>query len=624
MKTFILFFLGFFINYLLNSQNIILFEDFESTSNGYLPTGWTKIQENNADGWITGNNLSSNYFVVPAHSVYVASNDDACNCNSLRNMLITPVLDFSGYSKVLLSFDRFFTCRYGDDVSIEVSVDGGQSWTIVKTLSPNEDWTKEYVDLSQFVGNNNVLIAFCYTDNGYWASGCAIDNVKIIEPTNSNYIFYSNRFYPYVCANDSFKAVFSFVNLSVDNVNSISVEYYLSDTNIFSENFSGFSLSLLDTFKFDQSFFLDSPGIYNFKAIISEVNGSNGFYCDTVLFNVYVLNNCYHSNVLLEENTATWCGFCPEGDYFLDSLTNFFYGRVFPVSVHYGDVLSFDNGNSLINSYFYTFPSLMINRWKFDDEPYVFVTNRYEWFDLVEAQLNNVSPFKIILDGDFDYNNRIFTLHAFYIANGELNGDFSVNLYVVEKGIDASGNANLSQVNSYNNIPSSHFYMQGDTLTEYYHKYVLRYLSGGVWGYSGFIPDTMHFGDTVYANFVVDAPLSWNENNLLFYTIVEKVGENSIYDRNIVAVESIKVIDNIVQNKIYNKIRIYPNPARNMLYVKTLKKIKTAIAYNVEGTAYNLVVKNNVIDISQLTFGFYILKAKTFNNEILIGKFVKR
>jgi len=620
----IVFFILFFWGLWAHSQSIILSENFENTNDGYLPDGWTKIQENGSDGWVTGNNLASNYFQVPPHSKYAATNDDECNCNSSRNMLITPVIDLTGYTAVVLRFDRYFTRRYGDDVSVEVSTDGGATWGVLKNLQPDEDWKTEYVDLSPYGGISNVLVAFCYTDNGYWASGCAVDNVEIFQPSTASYRFFTHRFYPFVCAGDSFYIRFSLVNLSISEVTGFDVDYYLEGMSLISKSYGSMNLSLLDTFDFEESFYLQNPGIYHFMAVVTAVNGTSPVTCDTVDFTVYAMSHCGHANVLLEENTATWCGFCPEGDFYLDSLSHVYYGRVFPVSVHYGDVLSFDDGNKLINSYFYTYPTLMINRWKFDTEPYIFVSNRYGWFTRVEEQLAQVAPFRINLTGEYDAGNRIYSLHADYIANGELTGKFSVNLYVVESDIDASGYPALYQVNAYNNIPSSHFYMEGDTLTDYHHRYVLRFLSGGIWGYSGIIPDTMHYGDTASADFVVIVPSDWNENRLLVYAVVEFTGENSVYDRNIVAISGTPVVSGSVWRYYDEQVKVYPNPVNDKLHIVWSGRIKSAFAYGIDGKTYGLNIKNSVVDVSDLGSGFYLLVATTESGKVLRCKFVKK
>jgi len=539
-------------------------------------------------------------------------------------MLITPALDLTGYTSVLLKFDRYFTHRYGDAVTVEASTNGGSSWTTIKELLPNEDWTTEYVDLSAFAGNSNVLVAFCYTDNGYWASGAAVDDVEIYQPSGFMYSLFYKNFYPFVCAGEPFNIELAFVNLSSSAVTSFDVDYYLSGTPVISKSYSGMNLTLLDTFNFEQGFYLQNPGIYDFSAVITSTNSSEPVNCDTVRFRVFALNECKQAGVLLEENTATWCGYCPEGDYFLDSIKNVFWGSVYPVSIHYGDALSFDDGNKLINAYFYTYPTLMINRWKYDEEPYVFIPNMYDWQTFVEGQLNRKAPFDIQLTGDYDEANRIFSLHADYIANGNLTGNYSVNLYVVEEEISAEGNSNLYQANSYDNISSSHFYGAGNPIQDYTHKFVLRYLYGGVWGYSGIIPDTMEYGDVAGADFVVIVPSGWNEDKLLVYAVVEFTGENSVYDRNIVAVSGLKMVNSNETLGLGNRMKIFPNPADKYICVLDDIMVVDAMAYDVSGKTINLSVHSNIIDVSNLQNGVYILVLEDRNGGKYFSKFVKK
>src|SRR5690606_38143005 len=47
------------------SAPTLLSEDFES---GALPAGWTATS--NGEGWLFGSNLGSDYFEIPAHTIY--------------------------------------------------------------------------------------------------------------------------------------------------------------------------------------------------------------------------------------------------------------------------------------------------------------------------------------------------------------------------------------------------------------------------------------------------------------------------------------------------------------------------------------------------------------------------
>jgi hypothetical protein len=68
-------------------------ENFEGVTAPGLPAGWTAtpVPTLQKQGWKTGTNLQSKYFPIPAHSIYMAVNDDTCNCNQANMLVYTPV-----------------------------------------------------------------------------------------------------------------------------------------------------------------------------------------------------------------------------------------------------------------------------------------------------------------------------------------------------------------------------------------------------------------------------------------------------------------------------------------------------------------------------------------------------
>jgi hypothetical protein len=102
--------------------------------------------------------------------------------------LITPSLNLSGiYNGVSLSF-HWYTCYYTTifkryvEFNISISVDGGTNWTTIWSFDdmdvgmppdPFTDWTwyesnyldKKPIDLTDYIGENDVKIAFQYSSN---------------------------------------------------------------------------------------------------------------------------------------------------------------------------------------------------------------------------------------------------------------------------------------------------------------------------------------------------------------------------------------------------------------------------------------------------------------------------
>ena len=152
-------------------------EDFEG---GVIPDSW--VVNTNGNGWYVSENASSNWWSIPGHTYYAVSNDDGYNGqdtpdNDGNDYLIMPVINMSGASTVTLNFASYFTGEYSQTAVIAVSTDGGESYTDVVSVEPASQWVMTSVDLSQFGGNQNVLVAFHANDNGAWASGWAVDDI---------------------------------------------------------------------------------------------------------------------------------------------------------------------------------------------------------------------------------------------------------------------------------------------------------------------------------------------------------------------------------------------------------------------------------------------------------------
>jgi hypothetical protein len=74
-----------------------------------------------------------------------------------------------------------------------------------------------------------------------------------------------------------------------------------------------------------------------------------------------------------------------------------------------------------------------------------------------------------------------------------------------------------------------------------------------------------------------------------------------------------------------SEVTLYPNPASNKVLIKTPFQIKSVELIDSEGRLRNLKAHqiNNLIDISHLKSGFYILRINLNNDKSLIRKLIK-
>ena len=76
-------------------------------------------------------------------------------------------------------------------------------------------------------------------------------------------------------------------------------------------------------------------------------------------------------------------------------------------------------------------------------------------------------------------------------------------------------------------------------------------------------------------------------------------------------------------NDVSNKhINIYPNPATSYITIDNVKSTDIKILSDINGKMIDFINNKNIIDISDLSNGIYLLKIIT-EKEILIDKFIK-
>ena len=149
-------------------------EDFEE---GVVPENWT-LTTNSAQGWFITQDGSSGFWSIPSHTWYMCSNDDMADDDGSMDYMVAPSLNVSGAENITLNFASYFDGAYSQTAHIAVSTDG-TNFTEVYSLDPASEWVTETVDLSEHAGVPNLYIAFHSNDNGFWASGWAVDDVFV-------------------------------------------------------------------------------------------------------------------------------------------------------------------------------------------------------------------------------------------------------------------------------------------------------------------------------------------------------------------------------------------------------------------------------------------------------------
>jgi N-acetylneuraminic acid mutarotase len=167
--------------YQFNYGTPALSESFDGTT---MPAGWTVV-DNKGNGQVWGINDKENHGNLTGGSGNFAdiNSDYYRGGQSQDTSLVTPVMDLSGESTPVLKFHNDYFGYPGQTGGIDVSTDGGQTWTNVweHTNDSVRGPDLEQVPLPQGAGKNAVQVRFHFTSSfGWWWQ---IDDVSVQNRT---------------------------------------------------------------------------------------------------------------------------------------------------------------------------------------------------------------------------------------------------------------------------------------------------------------------------------------------------------------------------------------------------------------------------------------------------------
>ena len=263
----------------LFSQTILLEEDFEAAT---FPAGWTQTSNATDGGYLLGTNtsLQSQWWSIADHGNIIATNDDECDCDKTVDYLITPPLDLTSVTSVVLQFQSYFDGRSlsggTEEATIEYSLNGGATWNLLQTIVGTDDgaWDAETISLNSLAGNANVLLAFHYFDDNNWLFGWGIDDVLVFQLEDTDLALSSLTVNTTVDVLNPNTVAGIVSNTGLNPIQSFDVSWTIGGT-VYTTNFNSLSIPSLGTYNFSHPDLLTFPasGLGNLEVAISNVNG---------------------------------------------------------------------------------------------------------------------------------------------------------------------------------------------------------------------------------------------------------------------------------------------------------------------------------------------------------------
>lgn len=543
-----------------NSQ--ILTENFEG---GALPAGWSKTQSTPSVGWEFGANLSSQYWAVPSHTKYAASNDDAHDTQAAttnladKDRLITPPLDLTAQTAVALKFDAFYTGVYGSEATVEVSTNGGTTWTTIFTLDPSAAWQNNIAtNLSAYAGQNNVLVAFRHNDGNAWADGFAIDNVSIYTPPANDAKINSIALNRYGVINTNSNLVLNVTNLGSSTISNLTIDWNdgTSHSQVINVSIAPFAtLDVTHPTALNYAAAVEKTIAVNITAVNGGVDADVSNNTGSKLFNS--LSQASPKKVVIEEGTGTWCGWCPRGAVAMEQMYQNHPNDFIGIAVHNGDpmtVTEYDNGTDLSG-----FPGCNVDRALLDESV---SANLFESYYQERIGLAVPAGLSMTVSGTTSKTINVSATFRTVFASA----NYRLGVVIIEDNVTGTASG-YNQTNYYaggangamggfeslpNPVPAASMV----------YDHVGRALLGGFAGQANSVPTTITDGLAASYTFNYTIPSTSNSANMSAVALLidNATGEIVTAEKTSLSAANVNELETIGLN-------VYPNPASGAVNV---------------------------------------------------------
>lgn len=166
------------------------------TANGYAftyaadfddrarPAGWTVVDHNaNGVGWVFADPRNRGNRTGGSGGYAIVDSDFYGAGNRPDTSLVSPVVDMSGMDAPVLGFNQDFQYRSGEIADVDLSLDGGTTWTnVLRQTVAAKGPRRTTLPLPQAAGQTAVQVRFHYYNAGFdkWWQ---LDNISLGERT---------------------------------------------------------------------------------------------------------------------------------------------------------------------------------------------------------------------------------------------------------------------------------------------------------------------------------------------------------------------------------------------------------------------------------------------------------
>jgi hypothetical protein len=382
------------------------------------------------------------------------------------------------------------------------------------------------------------------------------------------------------------------------------------------------------TFTLSTPYTIASIGTFPIKVWV-EFTGDNVHTNDTLNTTFRGVSNMPTKRLTFEEGTGTWCGWCPRGAVFMDSMYKMHPTNTNLIAVHNStsdpmQVAAYDAGLTSTPG-FSGFPSVVVDRREVVDPSQIFdyYTSENQYFGFAD-----ISFTKPVISGT-NLSTTVTVKPAL-----DLNGDYRLALVITEDNVHGTASG-YDQHNYYsstsNNLPLSgaghNWQNEANPVpaASMYYKFVARAIVPGFTGQASSLPASMTSGTNYTYTFNTTLDPSWVVNNLrTAVLLIDNSTGNVLNSYNTIWPAAINDVD------FSKNVSIYPNPANDKLNIafdiNSSSNIQIEVMDVMGRTVMNVMNekmeagKHNIpVNTEALTNGIYQVRVSSDN-----GNFVEK
>lgn len=259
--------------------------------------------------------------------------------------------------------------------------------------------------------------------------------------------------------------------------------------------------------------------------------------------------NAQVQNVLLEQHTGGWCGWCVDGNVKMDEIVDLYGDQVIGVKIHTGDAMEISQQDTIASALGLTgIPTASINRKNIGGAVFL---NRGAWKTACESQMQQRAKAEVDCFYTLDRDTRIVRIQVMANITESMNFPLKLNAFIVEDDVTGQSSG-YDQKNFISGRPgySDHsYYNQPSVITGFHHMKVVRKMIGGAWGVAGDLPTSVKAGEFYSHEFETWINESWNIDNLYFVGMLQAdAGDNKEIINSAIAIRDGSLLNTIINS----------------------------------------------------------------------------